>query len=58
MNHLCQPCYDALLNMGRSVEVYSSRPISSGPCAKCGEPTQAYIVPWSDWQTAPYYPVE
>lgn len=55
MNNLCQSCHDELLNMGRDVELYSTRPLTVRPCVKCKEPTDSYLVPWSDWTKAPYY---
>jgi hypothetical protein len=58
MNNLCQPCHDKLLNMGRDVELCGSRPLMARPCVMCGEPTESYLVSWSNWERAPYYPVE
>jgi len=57
MPALCQPCHGKLVNMGRDVEV-RSRPLMPEPCVMCNEPTDSYGVSWSDWRTAPYYPIE
>lgn len=57
MNNLCKRCHTALHDMGRDVELYSSKPLMPRPCVKCGESTTDYLVPWSDWTKALFYPV-
>lgn len=56
MNNLCDGCYRMLSDMGRDVEIYSLKPMALDRCVMCGEQTKDYLVPWTRWEEANYYP--